>query len=74
MTPRPLAHREICIGEGFLHFLREAGLEVDEVPDGMESRTINGIPGAQVIVEDAAEHLDDGAAEPGPAGGADGED
>lgn len=55
------------------HVVGEAGLHVDDVAGGMEAWPLNGIASAQVIVEDARNDLDEGATEPGPARGADGE-
>ena len=51
----------------------ETGLHVDDLADGMETRALHGIPGAQVVVEDAGDDLDEGAPEPSASGGADSE-
>jgi hypothetical protein len=71
MAPGPNPHREPRTLKELWDELRKARLEVDKAADGMESRPINGISGAKAVVENAGEHLHEGATEPGPAGGSD---
>ena len=50
----------------------EARFEVHKIADGMKSWPLHGIPSAQIFVEDAGDDLDERAAEPGAACGANG--
>src|SRR5215216_883351 len=68
---RPDANRETRSFQRLWDAVRKTRLEVDELANRVQARPIHGIPGAQAFVEDAGEDLDDRAAEPGAAGGAD---
>jgi hypothetical protein len=68
---RPDPNREARSLHGLWDAIWKARLEMDEVADGMEARTVHGIAGAQALVEESGEHLDERAAEPRPAGGPD---
>lgn len=59
--------------EGRFNVIGEAGLHVDDVSHGMKPWPLHGISGAQTIVEDARDDLDEGAAKPRAARGADSE-
>ena len=59
--------------EGREDGLGEAGLQVDDVAHGVKPWPLHGISGAQIIVEDAGDDLDEGAAKPRAARGADSE-
>ena len=69
MTRRPDPNREARSLQSFCNAIRKARLEMEEVADRVETRTVNGIPGAQTFVEDAAKHLNDGASQPRAARG-----
>src|SRR5215216_2202276 len=69
MTRGPDPHGEARSLQSVLNSIRKARLEVDEVADRMEARAVNRLAGAQALVEDAGEHLNESAPEPRPAGG-----
>jgi hypothetical protein len=71
VTPRPDPNSEAGSLHGIWQAIRKARLEVDEATDGVETGAVYGIAGAHAVVQDADEHLDEGAPEPGAAGRAD---
>lgn len=50
---------------------RKARLELEEIADWVEARAVNGFAGAQAVVQEAGEHLDERAPKPRPTGGSD---
>jgi hypothetical protein len=63
MSRRPDTHGEARSLQSLWDAIRKTRLEVDELVDGMETRAVHGIAGAQALVEDSAEHLDESAPE-----------
>ena len=61
---RPHSNREARSLESFWNAVAKARLEMEEVTDGVETRTIHGIAGAQTFVEDAAQNLNNGTPQP----------
>lgn len=71
MSRRPDPHSEAHSLQSIWDAIRKTRLEVDELADGMKTRAVHGIAGAQALVEESAEHLDESTAESRSAGGAD---
>lgn len=60
---RPHANGETSSLQLVWHLIGKARLEVDEVPDRVQTRVIHGICGALAFVKNADKHLDEGASQ-----------
>jgi hypothetical protein len=67
---RPDPNREAHSLQSLWEAIRKARLEMEEAGDGVETRTIHGIAGAQTFVEDAAQNLNNGTPQPRTSRGA----
>ena len=67
MKRRPLANGESARFQGGWDVIGEAGFEVYDIAHGMKTWPLHGIAGAQALVENTGDDLDERAAKPGAA-------